>query len=98
MAPHSWVLWALNLHTLVTQFHAGEAEQILHRITGEVPEQAGPGSPLAVVPRLTRQVRRATGNLATSPFWIGRAATMTFRTVRIRPPGHADWRPVRGGR
>ncbi|GIM97956.1 hypothetical protein Ato02nite_097490 [Paractinoplanes toevensis] len=60
---------ALNLHTmLVTPYATSDAGKILRQITRAIPANAGPASPLAVVPHLADCMRTAVGDLATAVF------------------------------
>ncbi|TDO39019.1 Golgi phosphoprotein 3 GPP34 [Paractinoplanes brasiliensis] len=63
------LVWCLNLHTmLATPYTPGEAATILRQITEAIPRNAGPSSPLTVVPHLAACVRTAVGDLATAAF------------------------------
>ncbi len=60
---------ALNLHSkLPMPYGPGEADSILLAITEQIPQRAGQGSPLTVVPHLARLVRTTVGDLATAAF------------------------------
>jgi hypothetical protein len=63
------LVWALNLHSrLQMSYSTSEADPMLRHITEQIPQGAGQGSPLTVVPHLARLVRTTVGDLATAAF------------------------------